>query len=124
MADINRSIAQERERIRQTVQSRAAVTKGNEERLTKTLNELTARLGRSDGDLARSQALERDAAADRELYTSFINRARQTDPAVNYQSVNARVLTWVICSWVIVLSLPRSRCTRRPRTRRCCCRRR
>lgn len=93
VADINRSIAQERERIRQTVQSRAAVTKGSEDRLAKTLNELTARLGRSDGDVARSQALERDAAADRELYTSFINRARQTDPAVNFQAANARVLS-------------------------------
>jgi len=93
VADINRSIAQERERIRQTVQSRAAVTKQAEERLTKTLAELTARLGRSDGDVARSQALERDANADRELYTSFINRARQTDPAVNYQAANARILS-------------------------------
>jgi capsular exopolysaccharide synthesis family protein len=93
VADINRSIAQERERIRQTVQSRAAVTKSNEDRLAKTLDGLTARLGQSDGDLARSQALERDAAADRELYTSFINRARQTDPAVNYQAANARVLS-------------------------------
>ena len=93
VADISRSIAQERERIRQTVQSRAAVTKSNEERLAKTLDDLTARLGRSDGDLARSQALERDAAADRELYTSFINRARQTDPAVNFQAANARMLS-------------------------------
>lgn len=93
VADINRSIAQERERIRQTAQGRAAVTKSNEDRLAKTLDDLTARLGRSDGDLARSQALERDAAADRELYTSFINRARQTDPAVNYQAANARVLS-------------------------------
>lgn len=93
VADINRSIAQERERIRQTVQSRAVVTKLNEDRLTKTLNELTARLGRTDGDVARGQALERDAAADRELYTSFINRARQTDPAVNYQAANARILS-------------------------------
>ena len=93
VADINRSIAQERERIRQTVQSRAAVTKLAEDRLTKTLDELTARLGRSDGDVARMQALERDANADRELYTSFINRARQTDPAVNFQAANARVLS-------------------------------
>ena len=93
VADINRSIAQERERIRQTVQSRATVTKQAEERLTKTLDELTTRLGRSDGDVARMQALERDASADRELYTSFINRARQTDPAVNYQAANARVLS-------------------------------
>lgn len=93
VADINRSIAQERERIRQTVQSRAVVTKLNEDRLTKTLAELTARLGRTDGDVGRGQALERDATADRELYTSFINRARQTDPAVNYQAANARVLS-------------------------------
>ncbi len=93
VADINRSIAAERDRIRQTVQSRATVAKLAEERLTKTLDELTSKLGQSDGDVARMQALERDASADRELYTSFINRARQTDPEVNYQAANARVLS-------------------------------
>jgi len=93
VADINRSIAQERERIRQTLQSKATVAKLAEDRLSKTLDSLTARLGQSDGDVARMQALERDANADRELYTSFINRARQTDPEVNYQAANARVLS-------------------------------
>ena len=93
VADINRSIAAERDRIRQTVQSRATIAKLAEDRLTKTLDELTSKLGQSDGDVARMQALERDAAADRELYTSFINRARQTDPEVNYQAANARVLS-------------------------------
>ena len=93
VADINRSIAQERDRIRQTVQSRATIAKLAEDRLTRTLDELTSRLGQSDGDVARMQALERDANADRELYTSFINRARQTDPEVNYQAANARVLS-------------------------------
>jgi succinoglycan biosynthesis transport protein ExoP len=93
VADINRSIAAERERIKQTVQSRATIAKLAEDRLSKTLDELTARLGRSDGDVARMQALERDANADRELYTSFVNRARQTDPEVNYQAANARVLS-------------------------------
>jgi len=93
VADINRSISAERERIKQTVQSRATITKLAEERLVKTLDGLTARLGQSDGDVARMQALERDANADRELYTSFINRARQTDPEVNYQAANARVLS-------------------------------
>lgn len=93
VADINRSIAQERDRIRQTIQSRATIAKLAEDRLAKTLDELTARIGQSDGDVARMQALERDANADRELYTSFINRARQTDPEVNYQAANARVLS-------------------------------
>jgi len=93
VADINRSIAAERERIRQTLQSRVTVAKLAEDRLTKTLADLTARLGQSDGDVARMQALERDANADRELYTSFINRARQTDPDVNFQGANARVLS-------------------------------
>ncbi len=93
VADINRSIAQERDRIKQTIQSRAAIAKLAEDRLVKTLAELTAKLGQSDGDVARMQALERDANADRELYTSFINRARQTDPEVNYQAANARVLS-------------------------------
>jgi len=93
VADINRSIAQERDRIKQTVQSRATIAKLAEDRLVKTLNDLTAKLGQSDGDVARMQALERDANADRELYTSFVNRARQTDPEVNYQAANARVLS-------------------------------
>ena len=93
VADINRSIAAERERIKQTAQSRATIAKLGEDRLTKTLADLTARLGQSDGDVARMQALERDANADRELYTSFINRARQTDPEVNFQAANARVLS-------------------------------
>jgi len=93
VADINRSIAAERERIKQTLQSRATIAKLSEDRLVKTLDGLTARLGQSDGDVARMQALERDANADRELYTSFINRARQTDPEVNYQAANARVLS-------------------------------
>jgi len=93
VADINRSIAAERDRIKQTVQSRATIAKLAEDRLAKTLNDLTAKLGQSDGDVARMQALERDANADRELYTSFVNRARQTDPEVNYQAANARVLS-------------------------------
>ncbi len=93
VADIDRSIGQERDRIKQTIQSRATIAKLAEDRLVRTLAELTARLGQSDGDVARMQALERDANADRELYTSFINRARQTDPEVNYQAANARVLS-------------------------------
>ncbi len=93
VADINRSIAAERDRIKQTVQSRATIAKLAEDRLVKTLGDLTAKLGQSDGDVARMQALERDANADRELYTSFVTRARQTDPEVNYQAANARVLS-------------------------------
>lgn len=93
VADISRSIAAERDRIRQTLQAKAVMARQGEENLNKTLNEMKSHLGRSDGDSARMQGLERDAAADRELYTTFLARARQTDPEVNYQAAGARLLS-------------------------------
>lgn len=93
VADISRSIAAERDRIRQTLQAKAVMARQSEDNLNKSLSELKSRLGRSDGDSARMQGLERDAAADRELYTTFLARSRQTDPDVNYQAASARMLS-------------------------------
>jgi polysaccharide biosynthesis transport protein len=54
---------------------------------------LKARLGKSQGDFARMETM---ANADRELYKSFVDRYRQTDPQVDYQAASARVLSHAV----------------------------
>ena len=93
VAAITRSITAERDRIRQGLQSQLVLARLAEERLGKTLNDMKVELGKSQLDLARMQSLERDANADRDLYTSFVNKARQTDPGLNYQTPSARLLS-------------------------------
>ena len=58
-----------------------------------TLADLVARVEASETANAKAQALERDANADREVYTSFLTRARQTDPELTYQTPGARILS-------------------------------
>jgi polysaccharide biosynthesis transport protein len=93
VAAITRSIGAERDRIRQGLQSKAIMARLSEERLTASLNNMKSQLGKSQVNLAQMDGLERNANADRDLYTSFVNRARQTDPGMNYQTANARVLS-------------------------------
>lgn len=60
--------------------------------LRASLDDGRARMG-PGWDLAKTQELERNAAADRELFSTLTFRARQLDPKVNYTSPPAAVLS-------------------------------
>lgn len=93
VAAITRSINQQRERTRQALRTQAAVASATEQRLGAMLLDLKARSQASEAGNARAQALERAASADRDLYTSFLARSRQTDPDTAYRSASAQVLS-------------------------------
>ena len=93
VADITRSIAAERERIRQTLRKQVAVSRATEQRMNATLAELRTDLQASETSSAQADALQRDANADQETYTNFLTRSRQTDPDLNYTAPGARVVS-------------------------------
>lgn len=93
IADITRSIARERSRIRATLLGQLAVAQSNEQRLAVTLEALVAKVEAADATGAQMQALQRDAAADAEVYRSFVARAEQTDPELAYQPPSVRILS-------------------------------
>jgi succinoglycan biosynthesis transport protein ExoP len=93
VAEINRSIAVERSRIRQTLQGKVTMALAAEQRLGTELTALKAKVELSDSSGAQIQALERTATADADLYRNFMSRSQQTDPDLTYQSANARVLS-------------------------------
>ncbi len=92
-ADITRSIERERNRIRQTLQSKLAVATASERRLSALFDALQTKVERSDSVGAEMQALERRAAADADVYRSFVARAEQTDPELNYQPPSVQMLS-------------------------------
>lgn len=93
VADITRSIARERSRIRATLQGQLAVAQSNEQRLGTTLDVLKAKVEAADTSGAQMQALEREANADAEVYRTFVSRAEQTNPELAYQPPSVRVLS-------------------------------
>jgi polysaccharide biosynthesis transport protein len=93
LADMNRSIANERDRLRQTLLSRLAVATKSEAMLGTILDELKERAERMDAGMVPMLVLEREANADQDLYTSFVTRSRQTDAYVNFASADARILS-------------------------------
>lgn len=93
IADLNRSIVRERSRIRATLLGRLAVAQSNEHRLAATLDALKAKAEAADVSGAQMQALERDAAADAEVYRRFLSRAEQTDPELAYQPPSVRIVS-------------------------------
>lgn len=93
VADITRSIARERNRIRATLLGQFAVASANEQRLAATLDVLKAKVEVADVGGAQMQALQRDASADAEVYRNFVSRAEQTDPELAYQPPSVRILS-------------------------------
>ena len=93
IADLTRSIARERSRIRATLQGQLTVAQSNEERLGAALDLLKAKVEAADTSGAQMQALEREANADADVYRTFVSRAEQTDPELAYQPPSVRVLS-------------------------------
>ncbi len=93
IADITRSLARERSRIRATLQGQLAAAQSNEERLGAALDALRAKGEAADPRKAQMQALGREADADAEAYRAFASRAGQTDPELAYQPPGVRIVS-------------------------------
>ena len=93
IADLARSIARERGRIRTTLQGQLALAQSNEERLTAVLDAFKAKTDAAGTSGAQMQALEQEANADADAYRTFASRAEQTDPELAYQPPSVRILS-------------------------------
>ncbi|CAH2599849.1 Polysaccharide biosynthesis tyrosine autokinase [Rhodovastum atsumiense] len=93
LADVNASIAKERDRLRQTTLSRLAVARATETTLSRTLADLKSRSEAADSDMAQLRALEREAATDQDMYANFMTRWRETGEEAKFRAGNVRILS-------------------------------
>lgn len=93
LAQIRGLLKAEEGRILQSIADKVKVARANEAGLSTRLAELKARVAQSERDTIPLRALQREADVDRDLYTSFLNRFRETDPSNNYAATNVRILS-------------------------------
>ena len=95
IADISAQIRAEGEKVLAGVEAEARAAKAREESLVADLNRLKAESARADVDLVDLRALEREAAAQRELLESYLTRYREATSRGdrNYLPADARIFS-------------------------------
>jgi uncharacterized protein involved in exopolysaccharide biosynthesis len=98
LQNLEAQIRQEAQKIQASLQTAARVAAAREQSLVESLNEAKVVASRSDGDEIELRALEREAAAQRDLLESFLARYREalarTDS--NYLPADARIISRAI----------------------------
>jgi capsular exopolysaccharide synthesis family protein len=89
MADLNKSIEQERSRILSGLKSDVEVARSRVTAVESSLNEQNGQLRRSNIDQIAQRELEREANASRVLYESLLGRAAEVTQAVELQQSDA-----------------------------------
>jgi succinoglycan biosynthesis transport protein ExoP len=92
VADAERQITAEISRIVTSAENEYRIAKSREESLIASLDELKDKAGTFNQATVKLRELERDAQANRDLFQSFLNRAKQTAEA-NLQIADSRVVS-------------------------------
>ncbi len=95
LADLDRQIRQEAEKIQRGLETEAKTAQLREQQLVADLNTLKAASARAGDDEVELRALEREAAAQRELLESYLTRYRQAASRVehSYLPADARIFS-------------------------------
>lgn len=92
VSDVERQITAEISRIVTSAGNEYQLAKSREESLVASLDELKEKAGRYNQAAVKLRELERDAQANRDLFQSFLNRAKQTAEA-SLQIPDSRVVS-------------------------------
>lgn len=92
VGDVERQITAEISRIVTSAGNEYQLAKSREESLTTSLDELKQKAGKFNQASVKLRELERDAQANRDLFQSFLNRAKQT-AEVSLQVPDSRVVS-------------------------------
>lgn len=95
LADLERQIRQEAENVLQALTAESRTAQLREQQLVGDLNRMKAESARAGEDQVELRALEREAAAQRELLESYLTRYREAASRKdrNYLPVDARVFS-------------------------------
>lgn len=95
LADLETQIRAEGQKILAGVETEVATAKAREGSLIAEVNQLKAASTRADGESVELRALEREAAAQRELLESYLARYREATSRAdrNYLPVDARIFS-------------------------------
>lgn len=98
LADLRQQIRGEAQKVLAGLQNEARTARAREEALTADVNRLKAESARADGEGVELRALEREAAAQRELLESYLARYREASSRGdrNYLPADARVFSRAI----------------------------
>lgn len=95
LADLERQIRTEAQKVQTSLESEARTAKAREDSLLAELNRLKAESARVDEESVELRALEREAAAQRELLESYLARYREATSRAdrNYLPADARIFS-------------------------------
>ncbi|PRD41921.1 chain-length determining protein [Phyllobacterium phragmitis] len=95
LADLNQQVRGEGRKILKSFENEASVARLRETELTRELNGMKAQAARAGGKAVELRALEREAAAQRELLQTYLTRYREAASRTdhNYLPVDARVFS-------------------------------
>jgi exopolysaccharide transport family protein len=90
--DIQRQIGAEVQRIVGSISNELAVSKSRVKALEDSLNQLQDKAGQNNQAAVRLRELERQSAANRTVYESFLNRFKETGQQQDLQTADSRVI--------------------------------
>ncbi|WP_420960087.1 GumC family protein [Brucella sp. IR073] len=95
LADLNQQIRAEGRKILESFENEASTAKLRETELNRELNRVKAQAAQAGGQAVELRALEREAAAQRELLQTYLTRYREAASRTdrNYLPVDARVFS-------------------------------
>lgn len=91
--DIQRQIGAEIDRIMGSLQNNVAVAESRVAALEENLREVRGETGAGGQALVQLRELEREAAANRAVYESFLNRFKETSQQEDFQTPDSRVIS-------------------------------
>jgi uncharacterized protein involved in exopolysaccharide biosynthesis len=93
VSGIRTEIRNELQRIASSVQTELRRSRQQEQELTARLNQLKARTAANNEDMIKLRELDREVAAKREVYESFLLRAKETGELESVNIANIRVIS-------------------------------
>ena len=91
--DVRALISDEMTRISRTAQADFERARASEESLSRTLDQLKSQSSDTSGASVRLRELERQADASREIYSSYLKRARELGEQQGISTFNARIVS-------------------------------
>jgi capsular exopolysaccharide synthesis family protein len=94
IADINQKLERELDKFIDTARIELQVAKAHEAALKRNLNVISNEVGELNEAEVQLRALEREAAANRSLYESFLARHKETSVQEGVQQADARIISY------------------------------
>ncbi len=93
LQDVRRRIGEEIQKVVLTLENEVEVARTREASLAQSLREAESETGAQNREAIQLRALEREAAANRTLYESFLNRFKESTTTEGTETPDARVLS-------------------------------